>query len=144
MHTYSILASFLWSWMDVLILQWHVGNCTWCYCDWSGRNYIRRTSGLESWNTCLVFCGVVVIIQGHSGLGYVCCAVMSGMAKTLRVIFLSSFFHFFPLLENHCLKFRGCIPTAHPHPLFYFFYFFLLEMFISVSLLEWINLNFVT
>lgn len=66
---------------------------------------------------------MVAMIQGHSGLGYVCCAVVSGTAKTVRVIFLSSFFHFFPLLETHFFKFRGGIP---------FFLYFLLEMFISV------------
>lgn len=67
---------------------------------------------------------MVAMIQGHSGLGYVCCAVVSGTAKTVRVIFLSSFFRSFPLLEIQCLKFRGGIP--------FFFLYFWLEMFISV------------
>lgn len=49
--------AFLWSLMEFLILQWHVGDCTWCYCDWNGHDYIRTASSLESWNTCLVFRG---------------------------------------------------------------------------------------
>lgn len=67
---------------------------------------------------------MVAMIQGHSGLGYVCCAVMSGTAKTLRVIFLSSFFRLFPLLETHCLKFRGGMP--------FFFKFLIRNVYICV------------
>ena len=38
----------------------------------------------------------VAVVLGHSGLGYVCCAVVSGRAKTLSV------FSFF--LSLHSLK----------------------------------------